>query len=451
MVKRLIAPLALSLISALTWGQEDTAPPAAAPSSAEFDLNLKGLGSTSQLQRYAQEWQSARAAEGKVYIVKVGRAQISAQPGTNAYVDAYDLAVQGAILDAHARYVSEVAANNVSDRVRSYTFNRQGFAEAQAEAACQANNRPKLEAKLVAVANRLAAKAIEALDGNNDPSTDFAEGVRCRYESLVSELARTIDVTRQAAVRGSRILKLDVDGPTVALAVAYGQPGLELADVIRAQKPADQPNVNARAEIEAWVEKNMLTTPEVLPAVGIRSFKLSNGEWAVVSFGIAGIPHQGNMSDMALAHHTEAALERADLRATGALQTFSGASVKNTASTDDASSFAEFLDVEINNGVATARLDESGVAGVLKREITSTAKGQLRGIIEVRSGGRASELAEGNVAYAIRAWSPSLLAASRTFESMTQKNHAKPASPSAPTAGGGSTKRAESRPIQEDW
>lgn len=458
MVGRLFGSLTLALFASFVQAQEST--PAEAPrvpSSAEFDLNLKGLGSTSALQRFAQEWQAARAEEDKDsrkdrgYIVKVGRAQVVAKPGTNAYVDAFDLSVQAAILDAHARYISEVSANNLSDRMRSYKFDRQGFAEAQAEAECQSNNRAKLGAKLTAVANRLAAKAIEALDGNNDSSTDFSEGVRCRYESIVSEMSRIIELSRQAAIRGSRMLKLDIDGSTIAVAIAYGQPGLELADVIRAQKPSDRPNPNARREIEAWVEHNILATPELLPSAGIRGFKLSNGEWAVVSLGLAGIPHQGNMSEMALAQRTEAALERADLRATGALQTFSGASVKNTSSTDDVARYAEFLDVQVNNGIATARLDEAGVAGELKREISSIAKGQLRGVIEVRSGGRASELAEGNLAYAVRAWSPSLLSASRAFESMTQQNHAQPSTGSVPAGSGGAPKRAQSRSMQEDW
>jgi hypothetical protein len=163
---------------------------------------------------------------------------------------------------------------------------------------------------------------------------------------------------------------------------------------------------------------------------------------------LASIPHQSGMSDHALALRTEDALEKADLRATGALLSFSGASVKNTSSTEDISSYAELLDVEIQDGVATAKIDESKVAGVLKKEITSIAKGQLRGIVEVKSGGRESDIAEGKVAYSIRAWSPSLLASARAFESM---NRPQPVRSSAPQGSDPASKRASSPTMQEDW
>lgn len=459
-MKKYLLPLPLALLISVSYpvfvlaegepGFTEEAAPAQvpAPSSAEFDLNLKGLGSTSALQSFAEEWQNARLAEGKEYRVSVGRAQINAKPGTNDYVDAYDLAVQEATLNAHALHISEFAANNVSEKLGANRFDRKGFAEVDAEKDCQQSNANKLNAKLAAIANGLAEKAIEYLGGDNDPSTNFSESVHCRYENLVAEVSRDIMTSTIEAIRGARMLKLEIDGPTVAVAIAYGQPGIELANVVKLQKPSDNPIPQARSEIFAWVEKNILSTREILPSSGIRSFKLSNGEWAVVSVGLASIPHQGGMSDHALALRTDDALKKADLRATGALLSFSGASVKKSSSEDASSRYAELLDVEIQDGVATAKIDEAKVASIFREEISSIARGQLRGIIQVKSGGRESDIAEGKVAYTIRAWSPSLLASARAFESM---NRPQPVRSSAPQGSDPASKRASSPTMQEDW
>lgn len=469
MLKPLLASFSLLACATVTHAQTDNSPAAdamgtnqtaqtssnqtvQAPSSAEFDLNIEGIGSQTELQTFAENWRQARAAEGKDYRVAVGTAQVKAKPGTNTYADAFMLALDDAILQAHSNFISAMVNNDIAGELRSTTRTRTGFEEAAAEAECQANNRAKLDAKLMAVANQLSAKAIEALGGTNDESTDFTEGVKCEFEKLVSEVARSFSINRQLAIRGARTLRVAVDGQTVTVATVYGQPGLELADMIRAQRPSDQPNPTAGQEIVQWVETNMLSTAEILPSAGIRAFKLSNGDWVVVSLSISGLPHQGNMSKAELAHRNQAALEKADALALNALIQFAGAAVETDISADDAARFASMFEVEIKDGLVSASFDENKVGGIFNRENTSKSRGKLRAPMAVKSGARKSELAQGNVAYAVRAWSPSLVALARNFESSMRENHATP----KPTAtvqsqSNAQPKKATSKPMQEDW
>jgi hypothetical protein len=421
-----------------------------APSSAEFDLNIEGVGSKSELQTFAENWRQARAKEGKDYRYAVGLAQIKGKPGSNTYADAFMLALDDAVLQANSIYISDMVNNDIAGSLKSTSRTRTGFEEAGAEAECQANNRAKLDAKLIAVVNQLSTKAIELLGGTNDVSTNFTEGVKCEFEKLVSEVARSFTIRRQMAIRGGRTLKVAVDGQTVTVAIAYGQPGFELADMMRAQRPSDQPNPNAKKEIFEWVEANMLNTAELLPSAGIRSFKLSNGDWVVTSLSIAGLPHNGNMSKAELAHRNQAALEKADALALNALNAFAGAAVETDISGNDVARFANMFEVEIKDGTVSAGFDQSQVSGLFNRENTSKSRGQLRAPMSVKSGARKSELAEGNVAYAVRAWSPSLLAQARAFESSMKQNHAAP-KPAAQSESGAQPKSVTSKPMKEDW
>ena len=451
MIRHLLLSVFVSSMLGIAQAQtNETASNVQPPSSAEFDLNIEGVGAQSDLQRFAEQWRQDRAREGKNYRVAVGTAQIKAKPGQNSYGEAFMLALDEASLIAHSNFISEVVNNDIASQLRSTTRTKSGFDEAAAQAECQADNRAKLDAKLMAVANQLAAKAIDALGGTNDESTNFAEGVRCEFEKLVAEAARSFTINRQLAIRGSRTLKVAIEGQTISVANVYGQPGLELADLIRAQRPSDQPNPNARDEIVKWVEVNMLNTPEVLPSAGVRAFKLSNGDWVIVALSVSGLPHQGNMSKAEVAHRNQAALEKADALALETLQRFAGSAVRTEISSDDLARYAAMFEVEIQNGVVSANFDQNRVSSEFNREIRSDSRGQLRAPMFVKSGARRSELAQGNVAYAVRAWSPSLLSQARAFESEMQQNHAAP-KPREPVQENAQPRQATSKKMQEDW
>lgn len=440
----LLIALALPPISA-----EQLEGSVAPPQSAEFDLDLGGLSAINELREWADAWQASRESEGKPYRVFVGQARILGAPGQNGYVEAFDLAHSGAVLDAHDRFISEIVANEINQVERSYNYEDRGLDEAQAEKLCQDSNVAKLSAKLSEIANALANKAIEKLGGDVDGSTNLARGIRCKYDLLVSTVSRATEVARQRAIRGARVLKTKTQDDVLAVAVAYGHPGVELADTIKAQRPASAPLATARSEIGAWVDKNMLAHPDPLDVMGIRSFKLSNGEWAVVSLGIAGIPGKATMSKTELAMRAKNAFPRSDVAAMGKLEAFAGAAVKSIASDESAITYSASLETEVRDGVATARVDQTALSGAFKSEITSVSRGKLRGVVEVRSGARQSALAKANVVYTVRAWSPSLVAGSREFDSYMSKNHAAPSRQGAPGDPAGQS--SESPDMAEDW
>jgi hypothetical protein len=418
--------------------------------SAEFDLNLAGIGSQSELQRFADEWRAARAKEGLIYGIQVQAAQIKAKPGSNDYGDAFFAALDDAALSAHSKRASELVSNDIKSSLRSVASDRRGFEAKAKEQECQNRNSAKIDAKLKVVANQLAAKAIESLGGINDKSTDFAEGVRCEYEKLVSEFARSISVTNRSFIIGARTLKLAVDGNTVTLAMAYGNAGGELANMLRASKPADKPNPNVRNEISQWVENNMLATPEVLLSSGVRSFKLSNGEWVVVSLGISGLPNQGNMSSTALAYRNQFAVERAQVLALDGLNRFAGATVSTDIKLEDIARFAEMFEVEVKDGISSAEFEQSRFEGEFKRLITSKSQMQLRSPMMVKSGARKSELSQGNVAYAVQAWAPSLVSEARAFDASMKKSSAN-TNPADSSRGNDQSQRGRSKNMKEDW
>ena len=463
MITKLLASLSFFLVG-LAIAQTDPTPKsqgsqapatnAQAPASnesggaAEFDLNLAGIGSLSELQRYADEWRAARNKEGLTYATAVQTAQIKAKVGSNVYGDAFLAAVTDAMLSAHSQRASELASNSIKEKLKSVSLDVKGFEAKAKEEECQERNLAKLDAKAKVVANLLAAKAIEALGGSNDKSTDISAGIKCLYTTLASDFTQIASInTPSRFLAGARTLKLHVDGNTVGIAMAYGPAGIELANMIRANKPADKPNQNARAEIRDWVEKNMLATSEVLLSAGTRSFKLSNGEWAVASLSIAGLPSQGNMSTSVFAQRNKFALDRAQAQALVGLARFAGMTVKTDIDLEGGAKLAESFEVEIKNGVSSVVFSEEKFQGEYKKLISGDSKLDLNSPMVVKSGARQSEISQGNVAYAVVAWAPSLINEARAVESSMKKGE----SSSDSAKGNDKSQRGRSKDMKEDW
>ena len=448
--------LAAAQVSSTSYAQSTQTPAnnAQAPAdtepggSAEFDLNLAGIGSKSELQRFAEEWVAARNKEGLTYATAVETALIKAKVGSNDYGNAFVIAVDDAMLSAHSQRASELVSNKIKSTLNSVVLNRKGFEAKAKEEECQERNLAKLDAKAKVLANLLAAKAIESLGGTNDKSTDMSAGVKCLYTNLASEFTSSISIeTPNVFLAGARTLKLAVDGSTVAIAMAYGPAGIEVANMIRANKPADKPNKNVRAEIQDWVENNMLATSEVLLSAGTRSFKLSNGEWVVVSLSIAGLPSQGNMSTSALAYRNDFAVKEAQARALGGLARFAGITVNTAIDLNDVAKFAEMFEVEIKDGVSSAIFDVNKFQGEYKKTIAGVSNVNLQSPMVVKSGARKSEISQGNVAYAVVAWAPSLVSEAQGFQSIMKKG----SSSSDIPQGNDKSQRGRSKSMKEDW
>ena len=77
--------------------------------AAEFDLNLAGIGSQSELQRYADEWRAARNKEGLTYATAVQTSQIKAKVGSNVYGDAFLKQILAWLAKGNSHYVLKVA------------------------------------------------------------------------------------------------------------------------------------------------------------------------------------------------------------------------------------------------------------------------------------------------------------------------------------------------------
>jgi hypothetical protein len=402
------------------------------------------------LQDYADTWMAARASEGLRYNVTVGLADILGKPGQSGYIESFDLSLQKAILKAHSQFISEIVANDVNQQMRTFSDEKRGFDEAKAEKACLDRPAARLSAKLAEAANAVANKMISELGGEVDPSTNLDRAIHCVADSLTETMARSTEVARQRAIRGARVLKIKIEGGKVGVAVAYGSAGIDLANAIKNPKASANSLPTARGEIGAWVEKNMLSDPEILDLVGIRSFKLSNGEWAVVSLAIAGIPSEAGMSDTELRIRATNAFPRSDVNAMGQLLNFAGASVKSFEDVDDSAGYIKSFETEIKDGVITASVDQTTIEGAMTREITSIAKGKLTGVVTVKSGARASAIGGSKVVYTVRAWSPSLYADARATDSALTD---RPVAVSSGSASGGAATntKSESPEMKEDW
>jgi hypothetical protein len=431
---------------------DEAGPKVAAPASAEFDLDL-GLGMQGTLQDYADTWMAKRASEGLRYNVAVGMADILGEPGQSNYIESYDLALQKAILKAHSQFISEIVANDVNQEIRNFSDEKRGFDEAKAEKACLDRPAARLSAKLAEAANAVANRMISELGGEVDSSTDLDRSVKCVANSLVETMSRSTEVARQRAIRGARVLKVKIENKRVGVAVAYGSAGIDLANALKNPKPTATALPTARAEIGAWVDKNMLSDPEILNLVGIRSFKLSNGEWAVVSLAIAGVPGEAGMSETELRIRATNAFPRSDVNAMGQLRSFAGASVKSFESVDDNADYVKSFDTEIRDGVVTASVDTTVIEGAMTREVASIAQGKLAsGVVTVKSGARASAVGGRKVVYTVRAWSPTLYADARATDSELSDRRAAAAPGSASGGTGtGTVTQSESREMKEDW
>lgn len=427
----------------------------ATPKTTDYDLHQPGMGPSPVLQKFARQWERDRAGEGKAFRVVIGNAKINAQPGQDNYVDAFRLALASAMLDANSNYVIETARNDIQKSQRRFEQANDGITEADAEAQCQQSNQAKLEAKLMHVANALSDKIISSLGQTNDKSTDFERAIRCRVILQVSSFSQISKQSSQLAIRGARPIKYVAEGGSVEVAVAYGTPNLELADVVRVQRAPSNINKNAANEIDVWVSNNIRNYEEILDLSGLRMFRLSNGEPAFVSVGLAGIPSgNGQMSEMAQRQRSSMSFSRADLNTMTQIQELAGASVKTSQTDEQLSEYVEALDTVIQDGKSTMRVDEQRLRSSITKEMSSISQGTLQGIVEVHRGLRESKQAGGKVAYVIRAWAPSLLAGAQQNISELGKDH-QPGQKGATSGGTGGAPtthpRSESPVLKEDW
>jgi hypothetical protein len=153
------------------------------------------------------------------------------------------------------------------------------------------------------------------------------------------------------------------------------------------------------------------------------------------------------MSTSAFAHRNKFAVDRAQAQALVGLARFAGMTVKTDINLGDVAKFAENFEVEIKNGVSSVVFSEEKFQGEYKKLISGDSKLDLNSPMVVKSGARQSEISQGNVAYAVVAWTPSLINEARAVESSMKKGSSSSHTPQ----GNDKSPVGRSKNMKEDW
>ena len=433
-------------------GSEAQLPSAASSSSSGANEYALTSGKSNELQKYALDWEAGQLAKGKHYKTAIGHATIVGTPGQDEYATGVDLAIKSAMLDADDQYALQQAQTAVEDVVNHYQFSTTGGPQVQAAAqqVCQDDNASNLTPKLKELANALANKAIQALDATPNHNTDLDTAIRCRYDLMVDRVYRSHREARQLAIRGGRLLRIYPNGGNLDVIVAYGESGLEIADEIKNLRPSSAPNPNAIKEIRGWVNQNILTQPDLLLEDGTRAFQMSNGEYALISTGIAGLPvPDGQMSDLEKRMRANSASKTANSNALEHIDYLAGRAVQTKAVDTAVSEENVSLKTVIKDGVATAKLDRQMNIHTAERDTNAISRSTLQGLQIIDQGVKDSLVAKQPIAYCIVAWSQSLVAQSQAELSSLQKDHSAPMTP--PPAAPSGPSAQPSKPMKEDF
>jgi hypothetical protein len=257
---------------------------------------------------------------------------------------------------------------------------------------------------------QLAQERIKEQEERSKPEPDFIHNCSAPGNTFVQSSSTTSSVSD--TLNGGRIWATVYHDGNVGVVVAKSSESTVIAAVLKEQFMPASINRGALLEIRNRVKEEVGKFPEFpFGLVGTRMMRLSNGEWALYSYGAT--QDTGNNSS-GLMDNVASGMSKsgANQQALSELSRFSGLVVNATSASRQTSAVKQTYTVEVNTTKDTAKLkvdQEQTLGEVLNVSFSGSSNLTLVGSREVLS--KKFETSDG-LAFRLSAiaWSPSVMA-----------------------------------------
>lgn len=400
-------------------------------------------------------------------VVAAGFAPINAQPGTRDYLRAIGTAHDIAMLQAFQNVAAATTIGGIKKTAEFKTFSN-SESEARLAADCLAAQKKsalkRTAAKFRQLFNAASDKLLEALDSEPEPSLHldaFLECERLRQSrdfrsKVVQELLASLSGVQSYRMQ---VGPLDEEGRAMAVGVIAMSTANSIAGAaqLATGTEAQSPLSSAREELARYVESQIELAGEgAFTVVGTRFKRLSNGEFAVVSFDFSPIAASAAQSQMGLASATQAAMIAAQTNAVGRLAEFAGINYQSKHEATKVDRYAQIVVANDKDAPVGRSSETSTVADVVEQFMRTDSELRTPGIVNLTT--RRIKSDSLNAAYFVSAagWSPSLASnAAELSRAHTDARHTEPAAASQRSESiseSGRPGQTYSTPvIEQDW
>ncbi|MBB3048876.1 hypothetical protein FHR99_003150 [Litorivivens lipolytica] len=425
-------------------------------------LNLaEGVDLYDALDAYKIEMENELLQRGKNYRLAYGVAGIAGAQGSTAYVTSINTAYQFALAQAYTQLANELGADLIAAETGIQTTSTGGPAEALL-ASCESDHKA---AKAAAQADESFLDVVKGAI-RNFTTSDEEKAEKRKLDSVI-ECSSTVDrrlitdvLSRSVsdAFSGARIVQTAVHNGQMAVVVGLSPDTAEVAGVLSGQRGAAQTNPGARAEIAQWIQEQMSNQPgSMLGMVGTRMTKLSNGEWAVIGFGLAPASESGG-SSILNSNRMQSERKMAENNAARELARFANMSLDHSLN----QSVRDDTHVQVKKRIegdseTISQAQESVVISQLNQNFNTQSVLKLKGASKLYAKKVSDEAAGVDFYLTAYAWSPSMLSSAENFRAQTAEafqagktsgGNRQGARASSATATGNVTSNPR---IQEDW
>lgn len=376
---------------------------------------------SSTLSQYALTSQNALTAQGKAYRLAAATAPISGSPGTSTYIVSLNAAYQQALANAYEQMTQTLGDANIRSLTTVQTNNLTGSAQ-DAISDCQMNKSAETEEQ-----QGFGEKALALIERFLDDKESKPErSVSCELITDQRAIEDSITSTLADVFEGSRVAQTVVHDGEIGVVIALSPETAAVAGVLASQRRAAAPLPSAGTEIMDWVTQQTAQQPgNLMGLVGSRMFKLSNGEWAVVGFGVAPADN-GGLSGAMGKQKLSAQRKTAAIDAQRELARFANTSISahtEKTTVDKQMGTARAVEFEGNESIET--LIQRSTYSRLKAYSETSSKLRLKGSTQVYSQKLTDPLSGADFFLIAHAWSPSLMSNATDFRQRSDEQYSR--------------------------
>jgi hypothetical protein len=409
------------------------------------------------LSEYSLAAETDLNSQGKAYRFAYGVSAVSGTPGTSTYVVSLNASFQQALASAYTNLARTLGTDNIISESSASSIDTTGTPE-DVMAECE-RNKAKTggaaeEKSMLSLVKGALTAFIDSKEGKD--SNKLANVIRCTEITDQRIIEDAIDRGIDDAFSGARVVQTVLHNNYVGVVIAFSPDTSRVAGIITSQQPVSNPLVTARKEIIDWVNDQMAShTGSSLGLIGSRLFKLSNGEWAIVGFGVSSAA-DGALSGSVLGQQKLITQRNAaQTAAARELARFANSTISSRSKEKITDASTAITTKTEADGVD--RIETKIVSSILSRsesiERTSSSL-RLKGAVNVYSK-RMTDSSTGTDFYlSAHAWSPSMMSSAINFRASADESfrQGQRAVSGNVKSGGDSQVKPTSVPIiEQDW
>jgi hypothetical protein len=366
-----------------------------------------------------------------------GQAHTAVPPGSPGFTDAralaFEQAFQNALGDLVQRRAQRITTEVLSERYQN-TADTTSLLDA-----CKPNVDEQMTEKALKLVDALMNAALKSLDSAAESAAPVvAPALRCENLKLKEAITQKITTTAAASMAGVRIVKSCSEDGEVGVVVAVSPKFIDAAYTLARGDTARQPLADPVGELTTAIGE--LEPAGLLGTYGTRSFRLSNGEYAVIAFGQAGANVTANDEGAFRSAKRRSAQSSAQRSAEAQLAQF--AKVTTYFSSQESRHAGIATRAVVENGTYSEQNSQE-VGRELSERIRSAASLDVSGAMPIRRWSAVDPSSGDLVEGVLIAWSPSMKA--------TTLNTGPSAGVGGPNGGNVQREKSESKEYEEDF